>query len=531
MRRRSTDDAMVAADDLRTELQQPLEQHQAAEGILQRSAALPAGVYSNASNAPRLPLRGLEGQMDVYLMETGNARVSKVVCANIATVGGIVHTCCEAPEKGAPSLSAGRGVCCLPSIIVGGTQKSGSTALSAVFLQHPNVRFADRKEVHFFSMPKAFSRGLDEYMAHFSIHNMPGREQNLDRFVTVEATPYYLHSADACRFISYTMPSAKIIFLLRDPTDRSYSEYNMKLRRIEEGRDLVRKLQENRGKLVSCMLRFALVSTAELVACLPASITEAAKWKGNAKRVLQRLGVISRRRGVKQIAKREPDSDPDNEAGVDPPPALTFAPDEKPKLDNLAQMMTKCVGKGNGDRFTEAEIKSFIRRPGAEPARPAASARRALGAEEKGSHPTKRWLSANESLDLRRGSFAGALSKRNLDSQSPAKQHYRVRPAYVVGGRGAVGPQYTNASSDGVSAHGGHGGRKLQKAFGPVRKAPVGAAKVQSNFVGGNGFVPELGVNITLGTVCIAFLEEKVQRIDDSFRTEMENIRRCEETT
>ncbi len=55
---------------------------------------------------------------------------------------------------------------CLPSFIVAGTQKSGSTALAAYLLAHPQVSMGRGKEIHFFD--KEIQLGLLPYLVNFA---------------------------------------------------------------------------------------------------------------------------------------------------------------------------------------------------------------------------------------------------------------------------------------------------------------------------------------------------------------------------
>ena len=57
---------------------------------------------------------------------------------------------------------------CMPSFIVAGTQKSGTTALAAALAQHPEIVFSTRKELHFFDNELRFAKGLGEgYLRNF----------------------------------------------------------------------------------------------------------------------------------------------------------------------------------------------------------------------------------------------------------------------------------------------------------------------------------------------------------------------------
>lgn len=121
---------------------------------------------------------------------------------------------------------------CLPNFIVAGTQKSGSTALSAYLLAHPQVSMGRSKEVHFFDKP--IPLGLLPYLINFaSVDGTSGMglldEKALSEFanlymqskksgeegavlpyappfITGEATPFYIADRDACKNIQEQLP-------------------------------------------------------------------------------------------------------------------------------------------------------------------------------------------------------------------------------------------------------------------------------------------------------------------------------------
>lgn len=93
--------------------------------------------------------------------------------------------------------------------------KCGTTSLADWLRGHPDVFMSERKELHFFDLN--WSRGLDWYRAQF--------EHKGGRTVTGEATPHYMYEHDARQRMSETLPDAKLIVILRNPTDRAYSHY------------------------------------------------------------------------------------------------------------------------------------------------------------------------------------------------------------------------------------------------------------------------------------------------------------------
>jgi Sulfotransferase domain len=121
----------------------------------------------------------------------------------------------------------------LPDYLVAGAQKSGTTSLWAYLSEHPSVEPAMMKEMSYFDVH--YHRGLDWYRMHFPLEecgqscgDAPGATQ------TGESTAYYMFHPLAPQRIAQTVPKAKIIFLLRNPVDRAFSHYQLKLRRLQE---------------------------------------------------------------------------------------------------------------------------------------------------------------------------------------------------------------------------------------------------------------------------------------------------------
>ncbi len=105
----------------------------------------------------------------------------------------------------------------LPDFLIIGGMKCGTTALYEYIVQHPLVRPALVKEVHFFDAK--YYKGLGWYRMHFPLGTR-GR-----KWMTCEASPYYLfHPAVSAR-IQATLPEVKLIAVLRNPVERAYSHY------------------------------------------------------------------------------------------------------------------------------------------------------------------------------------------------------------------------------------------------------------------------------------------------------------------
>lgn len=103
----------------------------------------------------------------------------------------------------------------LPTYIIAGAMRSGTTALNSYLREHPDVAVSSTKEVHFFD--EYFDRGLDWYRQQF-----PGSESAV---AVGEATPNYMFSTIALDRIRDTLPDVKLVVMLRDPIDRAHSHY------------------------------------------------------------------------------------------------------------------------------------------------------------------------------------------------------------------------------------------------------------------------------------------------------------------
>ncbi len=103
----------------------------------------------------------------------------------------------------------------LPTFLIIGAPKAGTTSLAAYLDAHPDVFLAPEKEVHFFD--DHYDRGVDWYRSRFD----GGRVAR----AVGEATPMYMYRDTALERMASLLPDAKLIAVLRDPIDRAYSHY------------------------------------------------------------------------------------------------------------------------------------------------------------------------------------------------------------------------------------------------------------------------------------------------------------------
>lgn len=110
-------------------------------------------------------------------------------------------------------------------LIIGGTTKAATTSLFCYLAEHPQVCAASIKEIRFFldadyPMPSKyrFEDGLDKYDRFFPPSDNP-------QLLRLDATPDYLYSPATPQKIKSSLPSVKLVFILREPISRLISWY------------------------------------------------------------------------------------------------------------------------------------------------------------------------------------------------------------------------------------------------------------------------------------------------------------------
>ena len=132
----------------------------------------------------------------------------------------------------------------MPSFILAGAQRCGTTSLYRALLSHPAVLSAAyHKGVNYFDVN--YDRGWDWYRGHFPL-NLTGALRTRgtgESPVTFDASGYYMYHPLAARRIGRDLPGVKIIVLLRDPVERAHSAYKHEYRRGFETESFERALQ------------------------------------------------------------------------------------------------------------------------------------------------------------------------------------------------------------------------------------------------------------------------------------------------
>jgi len=108
----------------------------------------------------------------------------------------------------------------LANFIVAGAPRAGTTWLYFLAQRHPQIAMAQPvvPEPKFFLVDDLWRRGLDYYSQNWFDQLPTGR-------VLGEKSANYLESPEAAERIYRALPRAKVIFLLRNPVDRAFSNY------------------------------------------------------------------------------------------------------------------------------------------------------------------------------------------------------------------------------------------------------------------------------------------------------------------
>lgn len=135
----------------------------------------------------------------------------------------------------------------LPSFLVIGAYKSGTTALHHQLRAHPDVFIPGRKEPNYFAFADA-TPPFDHPAARDSIRDHRDYEALFESAaphqVVGEVSPAYLAIPDACIRIRQEISDARLIAVLRNPIERAYSDYLMYRRDgLEREPDFLRALR------------------------------------------------------------------------------------------------------------------------------------------------------------------------------------------------------------------------------------------------------------------------------------------------
>ena len=141
-----------------------------------------------------------------------------------------------------------------PDFIIAGAPRSATTWLYVLADRHPQIAMAKpvRPEPKFFLIDDLYQRGLEHYASRW-FDALPG-----DRMLGEKSTDY-LESSLAARRIRDSLPKVRLVFLLRDPIERAYSNYLWTRQNGMETETFERalELEEERERNLPQSLRYA----------------------------------------------------------------------------------------------------------------------------------------------------------------------------------------------------------------------------------------------------------------------------------
>lgn len=111
-----------------------------------------------------------------------------------------------------------------------GAAKAGTTSLFEYLRLHHRIWIPIRKELPFFSVDHAWEAG---WPAYFQEHFVAAPK----RALLGKVTPQYMADMRVPGRVAKIMPQVTLIALLRDPVERAYSDWRMRIRIGQESRD------------------------------------------------------------------------------------------------------------------------------------------------------------------------------------------------------------------------------------------------------------------------------------------------------
>ena len=130
----------------------------------------------------------------------------------------------------------------LPSTLIIGTQKGGTTSLFNYLVQHPYVLPLLSKVTHYFDFN--YAGGVTWYRAQF-----PYARRLQGSTLTLDASPYYMVHPLVPERAARLLPGVKLIALLRNPVDRALSHYQHEVRGGREPLSFAEALDREQERL------------------------------------------------------------------------------------------------------------------------------------------------------------------------------------------------------------------------------------------------------------------------------------------
>lgn len=142
----------------------------------------------------------------------------------------------------------------LPDFIIAGAPRSGTTWLYALLDKHPDIYMAKpvKPEPKFFLIDEFYERGIEYYAETW--FSGAGEEK-----AAGEKSTNYMENAHVAKRIHDHLPDVKLVFILREPAERAYSNYQWTVMNGLETDDLetALKLEQERENTLPEKFRYA----------------------------------------------------------------------------------------------------------------------------------------------------------------------------------------------------------------------------------------------------------------------------------
>ena len=121
----------------------------------------------------------------------------------------------------------------LPDFLIPGAPKCGTSSLFDLIMLHPKARRGWRKEpTNFIHYPTS------------SLRSRMNQPLALGKFLCGDGSVEYFFHPDAAANAATVVPEAKLIFMLRDPVERAWSEYRMFVRSGHDQADFTESVKK-----------------------------------------------------------------------------------------------------------------------------------------------------------------------------------------------------------------------------------------------------------------------------------------------
>ncbi len=132
-----------------------------------------------------------------------------------------------------------------PDFMVVGQMKCGTSTLFHYLKMHPEINPPKLKEVKYFDFQPFHSKFW--YKGHMGNWKWGGGKDK--QFKTFDNSPTYFSVPRCAQTIHHLLPNIKIIIILRNPVDRAYSHYQMRVRKKQENLTFEEAIKEESKRI------------------------------------------------------------------------------------------------------------------------------------------------------------------------------------------------------------------------------------------------------------------------------------------